>query len=191
MKLNNYLSITFVVVTWTILDQCQAGRISSISYNGNWGDWGHWEWCGGFPSRGYAVSFQAQVESKQGRGDDTAMNSICLSCSGGDIICSKKGFWGSWYRSRGTCNSGFTGFNLRYEASCGPRCDDTAANDLELRCKGTWVTINSPTDWGTWNSGHCPAGYVICGLKTRVESKQGRRGDDTALNGVEFACCKK
>merc|ERR1711974_212036 len=150
------------------------------------GDWGSTQYCGGGPSNGYAVSFKAQIEAKQGRGDDTAMNSICLICSGGDTICSKKGFWGNWYQSS-TCNSGFTGFDLKYKNSCGGDC--TSATDLDLRCNGRWMGIASPTRWGNWNSGYCPSGYVICGLSTRVERKQGS-GDDTALNGVKFKCCK-
>ena len=44
---------------------------------------------------------RVQVEPSQRGGDDTAMNSICMKCSGGDKICSKKGFWGEWFTVRG------------------------------------------------------------------------------------------
>lgn len=39
--------------------------------------------------------------------------------------------------------------------------------------------------WAAWNM--CPAGTWAVGYRMRVESPQGK-GDDTALNGVEFDC---
>lgn len=43
--------------------------------------------------------------------------------------------------------------------------------------------------WGVWGdmSGSCSDG--ICAMQTKVESDQGDRADDTALNDVEFLCC--
>jgi len=162
--------------------------VSTISYDGLWGEWGNTEYCGGRANNGFAVGFKTRVESQQGDGDDTALNSICLMCSGGKTICSKTGFWGNWYES-GSCSGGFTGFNMRFQAYCGGDCDDTAANDLQLKCDGSWMGIASPTSWGTWNEKHCPNDQVICGLRTRIERSRGTRGDDSALNGVEFSCC--
>merc|ERR1711974_26767 len=76
-----------------------------------------------------------------GSGDDTSLNAVCLTCSGGDQICSKSGPWGTWYGMRKeSCTGGFDGFKLRFEASQGSG-DDTAANNIHFRCKMevSWV----------------------------------------------------
>ena len=49
--------------------------------------------------------------------------------------------------------------------------------------------FNNPTPWGYWSEPvYCPEGYYVCGLKQRVEGRQGD-GDDTAMNAVGFYCC--
>ena len=65
--------------------------------------------------------------------DDSAMNAICLKCSGGDEICSKKGPWGKWYESDTTCRRGFNEFKFLFEGKQPGDGDDTAANNIELR----------------------------------------------------------
>jgi len=168
-------------------------------FTGIWGEWGEMENCKNY---GHAVGYSIMVESNQGRGsDDTAMNSIRLKCSGGEWIYSKRGYWGSWYTSDTTCSGGFNQFKFQLETKQGGG-DDTAANNIQLRCKdtGKWASTDagkSKTGWGGWWGANpngpqddprlvCPDGQVICGLQTRVE-KMG--GDDTALNGVRFDCC--
>ena len=43
--------------------------------------------------------------------------------------------------------------------------------------------------WGDWSDPlYCPAQHYVCGLRQRVEKRQGK-GDDTAMNAVEFYCC--
>ena len=164
---------------------------TKIRYSGLWGHWGGTQYCGGAPYKGHAVSFKLRVEPSQGSGDDTSLNAICLSCSGGDQICSKVGPWGNWYGlSTAPCPGGFGGFKFRFEGSQGSG-DDTAANNVHLRCNGSghWKGTTAPNLWGSWSGPYyCPSGYVICGLRTRVENPID--GDDTALNGVEFTCCK-
>jgi len=183
------------------------GSTTRISFNGQHGVWGDLQFCGGKQSQGYAVRFKARIEKNQGDGDDTALNTICLICSGGDEICSKKGYWGDWYSSR-TCDNGFTGFNFAYEWDPNedsaqkvgaywffkPPADGSGGDDLQLKCKGKdWMGVSSPLSWGDWHSESCPSGYVICGLKTRVEPyiPELKKKDDTALNGVEFVCCEE
>ena len=48
-------------------------------------------------------------------------------------------------------------------------------------------------EWGTWSTVEsCPVNTAICGIRTQIEPYQGSAttDDDTALNGVEFFCCK-
>ena len=140
---------------------------------------------------GIATSFSQRLEGKQGGGDDTALNTICLQCSTGWHICSRRGFWGDWARSS-TSSDGFNKANLSFEPKQGGG-DDTAANQLILYNTDTGgrYTTGQGNFWGRWlGSQRCPSGERICGLKTRVEGKIGG-GDDTALNGVILQCCKK
>lgn len=43
----------------------------------SWGSWGLTEWC---PHGTFANEFDLKIESKQGRHDDTALNTIGLLC---------------------------------------------------------------------------------------------------------------
>ncbi|XP_060936556.1 vitelline membrane outer layer protein 1 homolog [Limanda limanda] len=42
--------------------------------------WGTWRWPEMCPDQFFAIGFSTRVESKQGDGDDTAMNGIRLIC---------------------------------------------------------------------------------------------------------------
>ena len=141
---------------------------------------------------GIAISFSQRLERKQGNGDDSALNTICLQCSTGGEICSRRGFWGDWARSS-TSSDGFNKANLSFEPNQGGG-DDSAANQLILYNTDTGsrsYTTGQPNFWGHWlGSQRCPTGERICGLQTRVERTQGR-GDDSALNGVILQCCGK
>ena len=157
---------------------------SKMTWDGLWGNWGVEEVC----YQTYATRFRVRVESKQGDGDDTALNTVCLICKNGRELCSNLGFWGNWYSSS-TCSSGYSGGKFRLEHSQG-RGDDTAGNTLLLNC-GTgnnYVSASgAPNYWGDWSTRSCPHGSKICGIQTRVEPRID--GDDTALNGIKFTCC--
>ena len=153
-----------------------------IQFTGVWGKWGKEQVCPGI----YANRFLVQTEPAI-RGDDTALNSVCIYCKDSHIYCSKKGTWGSWYYS-GVCEGGFTTANYRFENPIDG--DDTAGNTLELLCSTNYQyyrAIGAPDNWGKWSDGHCPHGTRICGIQTRVEDPID--GDDTALNGIRFTCC--
>ena len=162
-------------------------------YDGLWGSWGPLMYCGGSMNKGYAVEYSLQIEDNQGGRDDTGLNSMCLKCSTGDTICSKKGFWGRWHSST-KCEGGFDSYKFKFEKNQG-NGDDAARNNLQLRCHTPqkWVlAVASEMGWGEWHGPFsCPDGRVICGLKTRVEDSQGGGRDDSALNGVGFECCVK
>ncbi|XP_027563092.1 vitelline membrane outer layer protein 1-like, partial [Neopelma chrysocephalum] len=81
-------------------------------------------------------------------------------------------------------------FKLKVEESRGI-WDDTAANDLTMRClegasKKSW-TLSYRGSWGGW-SRPCLPTMGICGLRTRVEGP-GDSSDSTGLNDVQFFCC--
>ena len=160
---------------------------SVLTYWGYWGDWGSTEYC---PDHGYAVAFKQRVEANQGRGDDTALNSICLICNTGKEVCSKTGLFGSW-ASSSNCKQGFYASDFKFEGNQG-RGDDSAANELKLKCRdGSWKTTGNGGPWGSWQGyKYCPSAHVICGIQTRVERNLGNGKDDSALNGVELVCCK-
>ena len=151
--------------------------------------WGSEQFC---PNGGHAVDFSLKIEPNQNCADDTGLNAICLHCSeGAETICSSEGRWGLWHHDLGKCQGGFTAANILFEPDQ-KTGDDTAANDLKLKCRddGEWKFGKNLGGWGEWRSvGDCPEKSVICGLQTRIQKDQ-KRDDDTALNGVTFLCCR-
>ncbi len=167
--------------------------------DGSWGSWRNTVYC---PPGEYATSFQMRVESSQGSGDDTSLNSVQLQCraqSGGASwwISSHNGFWGSW-GNVASCKNASTsaptnfldGARLRVEPSQGSG-DDTGANDATFSCRqGDVINPGGGRSIGNWSSdATCPADSAICGISTRVEDRQGS-GDDTAMNGIRLKCCR-
>ena len=66
-----------------------------------------------------------------------------------------------------------------------------AANNVRFTCEDGSHVQQSGAKWGDWTAEKkCPAGSLICGLKTAVEGKMGG-GDDTALNEIMFYCCSE
>lgn len=161
---------------------------------GLWGDRQQTRYCN---DGMWAVGYQMRVESYQGGGDDTSLNSVKLSCrnpttGASEDVSSFDGMWGSWY-SIATCpgtNNYMKGARVRFEAAKGAKGDDTAANDVEFACS-QGGTIHAPggNGWGSWlDWAMCPNNTAVCGLAIRFEGSQGG-GDDTAMNGLELACC--
>ena len=145
------------------------------------------EYC---PDGGFATSFATKVEPKRGSGDDTALNGICLQCSTGGEVCSKVERWGDWSTSS-VSSGGFNGADFSIEVSRGEKGDDTAGNLLVLYgANGEKYVTGHSNLFGTWQGRlNCAKGDVICGLKTKVEDDLGSGRDNTAVNGVELACC--
>ncbi|WP_437314543.1 hypothetical protein [Sorangium sp. So ce385] len=160
---------------------------------GHWGDWRQNIYCA--PGM-WAIGYKLRVEGGQGRGDDTALNSVQLLCqsatgSTSEWISSYDGWWGSW--GSATACSGAANFltsaRMRIEDGQG-RGDDTAANDVEFGCRlGGSIHTTNGSGWGVWKDwGYCPVGTAVCGISIRFEGSQGR-GDDTAMNGMRLHCC--
>ncbi|KAM3924604.1 vitelline membrane outer layer protein 1-like [Leptodactylus fuscus] len=169
--------------------------IIGIPNGGPWGEWGAVEWC---PCGYHAKGFSLKVEPRQKVEDDTALNGIrlhCLNKTDTDrsakreyLITSAHGPWGEWSPTS-WCPEGFLlSFSMQVEP---PRkgVDDTAANNVMFQCSDYEILLGPGNSWGHYGrwSGKCMEG--ICGMKTKLEPPQGS-GDDTALNDVQFVCCK-
>ncbi len=105
----------------------------------------------------------------------------------------KKGDWGK--ETYCPDNTYAYAFRLRVEAPQN-RGDDTALNDIELRCrepgsKATGEAIYSSYsergDWGNWES--CGSNEFLTSYGLRVQAPQGK-GDDTGANDLTFGCRK-
>jgi hypothetical protein len=171
-------------------------------HNGFWGSWaGSFSLC---PegSLAYGVNLKSEA-SLGGSADDSGLNAVSLHCydktSGAfkGYAVSSEGPWGSWHPNGVFC-SGVTNpivsGNLLVEDPQGSIADDTSANGLRVKCRSTPTTeqtVPSYTSWGSYRGiKTCPSGTAVCGIRTRLEANQGT-GDDTALNGVHFACCTR
>jgi hypothetical protein len=168
------------------------------------GTWGDWAPCFSFCANN-AFTYEAQLKSEAnqgGGGDDTAANGIGLHCfdrtTGADKgwITSRTQQWGGWGTIAQTGNfvtgNPWIGGQAWVERAQGSG-DDTAFNKLGLYDKfggqaGGGIFPGFAVDFSTnVFSKSCAAGTAICGIRTQVEATQ--VGDDTALNGLQFACC--
>ena len=161
-----------------------------LKFDGIWGEWGPMEVC---PQNGYALSFGEKYEYPPAISlrdyDNTFLNSICLYCSTGGQVCSLEGSYGDWKVSL-TSKMGFNGAMLSSEPNEGTG-DDTAADKLKLyRGDDEFMTDHPKSIYGIWRERqNCPAGEIICGLSTRVQTQAMPPSDDTGLNGVILQCC--
>ncbi|XP_075062473.1 vitelline membrane outer layer protein 1-like [Mixophyes fleayi] len=197
----SYRNMSRVTLPIILLSLCIVAlgeyAIISVPNGGPWGEWGPVEWC---PCGYHAKGFSVKVESKQKVEDDTALNGIRLLClNRSDIvrdgkaeyvaIQSSEGPWGEWSPNLWCPEGHLLSFSMQVEV---PRkgADDTAANNLMFQCSDYNIFLGGGQSWGYYGrwSGICRLG--ICGMKTKVEPPQGSK-DDTALNDVQFVCCKK
>lgn len=175
----------------------QPGEIIAVigPFGGPWGEWRSQEMC---PHGTFAFGFAHQVEGKQGSGDDTALNGIRLRCGSypdpgqttAGLATSGTGIWGDWSEFR-SCEDDFvTAVTMRIE-DWQKEGDDTAAVDIQFRCRGgTVLSVPPDLDWGKWKAWQeCPDNTAICGIQTKVEPRGGGNFDDTALNDAKFVCC--
>ncbi|KAM9312187.1 vitelline membrane outer layer protein 1 homolog [Gastrophryne carolinensis] len=181
-----------ILLSWTLILVQAAmsyGAFILVENGGPWGDWGTTETC---PTGTSARGFSLLVEPSQGRGDDTALNGIKLYCAefGSNYaqatVTSKMGSWGQWSRVQWCPSGDLVSFSLKVEPPIDG--DDTAANNIMFQCSDMKILNGYGGGWGSFGgwSDICDRG--ICGIRTKVEGPQ-RKGDDTALNDVQFRCC--
>jgi len=177
--------------------QARDDIIAVIGDPGYYGVWGYWQYC---PKGSYAAGYNMQIESwlghgKSGSKDDTAVNGISLICINMHDrarvanITSVVAEYGRW-RGDNYCPSGFfKSAQLRNEPPQGGG-DDTGTNNVRFFClNGQLIQAEGGHTSGNWGTRlTCPGTSVICGIQTRIESPLGE-GDDTGLNGANFACC--
>lgn len=161
-----------------------------------WGSWTRAVYC---PPGSWAAGYTMRVEPPQGSGDDTALNAVALYCrdrNGRDVsrISPHDGFWGNWGEGA-NCPQGqfMVSFVLKVEPGLGGG-DDTAANSVAFGCsiKSGYIEASGGGQWGSWGEFQGRRqfpGAAICGVRAKIEGKQGS-GDDTALNNLEFTWCR-
>jgi len=71
--------------------------------------------------------------------------------------------------------------NAKNKFNKGFEIHDPKKNHKEHTVHGGW--------WGGWHDKTCADNEYVCGIKVRVEGKQGG-GDDTGMNGLKMKCCK-
>ncbi|XP_063305799.1 vitelline membrane outer layer protein 1 homolog [Pelobates fuscus] len=169
-----------------------AGTIIEVPNGAQWGTWGTLDRCApGTVAKGFTL----KVQGMQGLYDDTALNGIrlhCVRCQSPHnemTINSTVADWGKWGPTF-WCPYGYLmAFSLRVEGSQG-KGDDTAANNIKLKCSDGSILEGNGLSWGTYGdwSDNCTTG--VCGMESKVEDPQ-PVGDNTALNDVRFTCCDR
>lgn len=163
------------------------------------GFWGSWGSCTDLcPINSFVYGFEYLQDYQGGNYDDSAVNTISMKCydrTTGQYtgyVASKAGWWGSWngwYVSGSISDPVTGGWTLTLPQQGGG--DDWSMADVQLTTLwgSTLYNSNPQLISGNWANNSCPSGTAVCGLNTRLESKQGTSADDTALNGLTLACC--
>ena len=157
-------------------------------------NWGYWHPISNCPEYGKVDGFRLRMDD-----DTTALNSIELNCVNGGVINPHHGHWGKWTQYQ-KCSEGtyITGAMLKSEPKQGFWKDDSAANNLKIKCSDGTEKLDlldgwdggHQGSWGSWGSCSDTGGY-ICGLWVRMELNNFFTIDNTALNQVRFSCCRE
>lgn len=166
------------------------------------GSWHGPQFCG---HGMYATGFELKIETDQHIGDDSGLNAILLSCSyledqsifGGFIESGEgpSGSFGEWKRC--ATDEFLVGFELNIEKHS-LNLDHKAAINARFRCRtydgGKETKLSHPfvdheDRWGVWTgySGSCQNGSAICGIKTKVDYRNGY--GRVGLIDAHFFCC--
>ena len=87
------------------------------------------------PPGEHVKGMQLQMAPHMNKDDDTALNTIILTCTDGTKLTSAEGYWGDlkdYKEIDDPDNNRIVGVWMRGEADCGC-CDDTAANGVRFQ----------------------------------------------------------
>ena len=144
----------------------------------------------------YGVSNWAKIINLNG---ETKLGKQCLANIGITVLQSRatNGFWGNWEKVS-TCPDGHFvyGYRLRSEEQQN-RGDDTALNDIELRCADKNLQEDYTSIYSSYSSRGTFSPLTYChgsdnpviGFRMRMEARV-RGGDNTAANDVDLYCKK-
>jgi hypothetical protein len=180
----------------------RSDRVSTVTVTN--GDWGSWASCpSNCPEGSFAYGLRLKVDpwTPAVFVDETAVNAVRLNCNNrvsgawtANAESTVSG-WGSWWdisMCPGGTNVPLVGGKAEYESP--GHSDETTLNHLWGRCGATTASdlpVQGASGYGSWRTPvDCPTGTAVCGITTRVESNQGVLGDDTALGGVRYECCR-
>lgn len=180
-----FLTLIFLISCSIQYSYCQNGTVIWIESprETNWGTWGEEEFC---PDDQFVYGFRLKVQPDMGWiVDDTAVNAIELLClpftqlgDEGEVnlapfpIRSKEGPQGSW----GTvfeCPAPLfaDGFQLNIESPTA--FDNTATNNLRLRCSDGSLVTGVGHNWGDWTGLiTCPRGMLAWPLRRQYLLKK-------------------
>jgi hypothetical protein len=191
------LALSLITGTLTATAASFRNDITGIKTAPNGGPWGGWSTAIYCPAGSYVRGYSMRVEENQGRGDDTALNAVALYCYNRagimvERIVPDQGIWGSWREGKNCQNGTYaTAFKLKVEGGQG-NGDDTAANSVKFSCSnGAEIEASGGGAWGSWTTNWVTGwpNSAICGVRAKFEGNQGK-GDDTALNNLEFVWCR-
>ena len=70
----------------------------------------------------------------------------------------------------------------------GVSSDNTASNNVEMRCSNGQVLSVTASSWGSWSTWvDCPPGKAITGVHVQIQENQ-NTADDTSVNQINFKC---
>lgn len=161
--------------------------------SGPWGSYRNWVYC---PDDTWAIGFSQRVDEYHGLSDDSAVNALELVCGDAQSnrvasIISYEGLWGAW-GSRVYCNGPKNYLRTaQFRVEDSSSIDVTGVTDSYFKCTDdSGIQASNGHSWGYWySSASCPPSTAICGFQLLFQSYQGSTGDDTAMNGAQFACC--
>lgn len=158
----------------------------------------------------FAIGVKVKIETRQGSGDDTAINRLAVICGPPDgsrngqyYLCQGLTNWGDWSDAI-YCppNYYIVGFNQVSDDDSGSHWDDCGVSMYRFICRGPGLRGNHITSlltpnhniWGSWGSNiqQCSHGQAMCAYDVRSLPYQGDGywDDNMGITDTNFYCCE-